>query len=197
MDFTILNRGERIAGIAGIALIIIEFLAWWGGGGFTGTVNGVAVGVESDITFSAWDAASFMDIIWFITGLSGIALALIAASDYEPGLPVAASAIATALGALSTLLIIYRLIDPPYDLSRKYGVFLGLIAAAGIAFGGWLAMQEEGTSFGGEADRFRGGGGTGTGGPGAGPPPPPPPPSNPPPPPSSPPPGSPPPSAGP
>lgn len=190
MDFMILNRGERIAGIAGIALIIIEFLAWWGGGGFVGSVNGVSVNVDATVSFSAWDAASFMDIIWFVTGLSGIAVALIAASDYEPGLPVAASAIATALGALSTLLIVYRLIDPPYDLSRKYGVFLGLIAAAGIAFGGWLAMQEEGTSFAGEADRFRGGG---PGGPGAGPPPPPPPP----PPAEQPPPSSPPPPSGP
>ena len=30
--------------------------------------------------------------------------------------------------------------------SRKFGVFLGLIAVAGIAIGGWMAMQEEGAS---------------------------------------------------
>jgi hypothetical protein len=186
MDFTVLNRGEKIAGVAGLALIIIEFLAWWGGPDLSATVNGIPVGFETGGSFSAWDAASFMDIIWFIAGLSGIGLAVLAASDYEAGFPVAASAVTTALGALATLLIVYRIIDPPYDLSRKYGVFLGLIAAAGVAYGGWLAMQEEGTSFSGEADRFRD---TGSGGPGAGPPaPPPPPPSSPPPPPSSPPP---------
>ena len=33
---------------------------------------------------------------------------------------------------------------------------VGLIAAAAIAYGGWRAMQEEGTSFSEEADRFRG-----------------------------------------
>ena len=42
------------------------------------------------------------------------------------------------------------------DVSRKIGVFLGLIAAVGIAYGGWRAMQEEGTSFGDQADRVGG-----------------------------------------
>jgi hypothetical protein len=181
MDFAALNRGEKIAGIAGLALIVIEFLAWWGGPSVSATVNGITVANFQGGSFSAWEAADFMDVIWFITGLSGIALALLAASDYDVGVPVAMSAVTTLLGALSTLLIVYRLIDPPYDLTRKYGVFLGLIAAAGVAFGGWLAMQEEGTSFAGEADRFRGGGsgGAGTGGTGAGAPPPPPPPPSP------------------
>ena len=57
------------------------------------------------------------------------------------------------------------------DVQRSYGLFLGLIATAGVAIGGWLAMQEEGASFGGEADRLGGG-------PGEPPPPPPPPPSS-------------------
>jgi hypothetical protein len=99
-------------------------------------------------------------------------------------LPVAASALTAGLGILATLLILYRIIDPPGDAAREFGVFLGLIAAAGIAVGGWLSMQEEGTTFAGEYDRFGGGpsdpgappppppaGGTGTGAP---PPPPPP-----------------------
>ena len=72
--------------------------------------------------------------------------------------------------------------------TRKIGVFLGLIAAAAVAVGGYMAMQEEGTSFSDEAGRFGGGGDAGTGAP-----PPPPPPSNPPP--SNPPPSNPPPSA--
>ena len=40
-------------------------------------------------------------------------------------------------------------------LDRAYGVFLGLIASAGIAYGGWRAMEEEGTSFGDQADRIQ------------------------------------------
>ena len=76
--------------------------------------------------------------------------------------PVAISAITAGLGILSVVLILFRIISPPdfgvgdfgdiagVDVGRKIGVFLGLIAAGGIAYGGWTAMQEEGTSF---ADR--------------------------------------------
>jgi hypothetical protein len=206
MDFTVLNRGEKIAGVAGILLILIMFIFDWFGLGISGTVQGFSFG---EATSNAWGSYGFTDIVLFLTALTAIALAFTAASDAEVGLPVALSAIVTALGVLSLILVVISIISPPdfgapdvsgLDHSRKIGVWLGLIAVAAVTIGGFLAMQEEGTSFAGEADRFRGGGtGTGTGGPGAGPPAPPPPPSSPPPPPSSPPPGSnpPPPSAGP
>ena len=99
---------------------------------------------------------------------------MLAAAQSSVQLPVAASAITAGLGILGTLFVLYRVIDPVEDLSREYGLFLGLVAVAGIAFGGWLAMQEEGTTFGGEADRLGGGGAA----PGTGPPAPPPPPSS-------------------
>jgi hypothetical protein len=205
MDFAALNRGEKIAGVAGIILILVMFIFDW----YSVKVAGTSVpnsGVD------AWDAYGFIDIILLLTALAAIGLALLAASDAEPGLPVAGSAIVCALGILAVVLILFRIIDKPggdvgalsnalggpeVSVSLSIGVFLGLISAAGIAVGGYLAMQEEGTSFAGEADRFRGGGsgGGGAGGTGAGaPPPPPPPPSQPP---STPPPSTPPPSGGP
>ncbi len=137
----------------------------------------------------------------FITALAAIGLAVIAASTAEVGLPVALSAIVAALGVLSLILVVISIISPPdfgvnvsgtgIDHERKIGVWLGLLAVIGVTAGGFLAMQEEGTSLAGEADRFHGGGpGGSAGGPGAGPPPPPtqppsaPPPSSGPPPPS-------------
>jgi hypothetical protein len=200
MDFMVLNRGEKIAGIAGVLLILIMFIFDWFGLGVGGAAGQFAsnLGVPHEVTGNAWDSYGFTDIVLFITALAAIMLAVLAASDNDVGLPVAMSAIVTALGILSLILVVISIISPPdfgapstegLDHSRKIGVWLGLISVAAITIGGYLAMQEEGTSFAGEADRFRGGG---TGGPGAGPPspPPPPPPSNPPPPPSSPPPPS-------
>ena len=64
------------------------------------------------------------------------------------------------------LLILFRIVDPPsfgsfggvsVDGTVEFGIFLGLIAAAGIAYGGYMAMKEEGTSFGDTADRLSGG----------------------------------------
>jgi hypothetical protein len=193
MDFTSLNRGEKIAGVAGILLILIMFIFDWFGLKVTGGVG--AFGVSAEGAKNAWGSYGFTDIILFITGLAAIGLALVAASDAEVGLPVALSAIVTALGVLSLILVIISIISPPdfgvnvsgtgIDHTRKIGVWLGLLSVIGVAVGGFLAMQEEGTSFGGEADRFRGGGAGPGGGPGASPPPPPPPP-----PPSAPPPSS-------
>jgi hypothetical protein len=99
-------------------------------------------------------------------------------ADLEP--PISLNTIVALLGALAVILILYRIIDPPggdslagvsVDITLKLGIFLGLVSAAGIAYGGYSAMREEGITFGDAADRLSGGpgagpgGGTGAGGP--------------------------------
>ncbi|TMK75069.1 MAG: hypothetical protein E6G49_02210 [Actinobacteria bacterium] len=154
------------------------FIFDWFGLKFTGAAGSLgSVSVEGGR--NAWGSYGFTDIVLFITALAAIGLALLAASDVEVGLPVALSAIVTALGILSLILVIISIISPPdfglnvsgtgIDHERKIGVWLGFLAVAAVTVGGYLAMQEEGTSLGSEVDRFRGGG---TGGPGAGPSPP-------------------------
>ena len=175
MDVSRLRQGEKIVGVAAILFIIIMFLQWWKADVGAVSVGGVVVGSASgSLGFNAWEPSSFMDIIWFLTALSGVALAYLAASQTSVSLPIAMSAITTGLGILSTLLIIIRIIDPPYSLSRSYGVFLGLIAMGAMTYGGWMAMQEEGTSFSDTRDRLQDRtGGPGSGGGGGGTPPPP------------------------
>ena len=182
MDLNRLTQGEKIAGGSGIALILIMFIFKW-----FGLKAGVG-GFAFEGSRNAWGSYGFIDIVLFITVVAAVGLAAIKASDADLGLPVAASAIVAGLGVLSVVLIIISIISPPdfgadlsgtgIDHTRKIGVWLGLIAAIGVAYGGWRAMQEEGTSFGDEAGRF-GGGDVGAGSP------PPPPSSTPPPPPSS------------
>ena len=174
MDVNRLGTGEKIAGASGIALILIMFIFKWFGlkagvGGFT---------VEG--SRNAWGSYGFIDIVLFITVVAAVGLAALKASDSDVGLPVAGSAIVAGLGILSVVLIIISIISPPdfganlsgtgIDHTRKIGVWLGLIAAIGVAYGGFRAMQEEGTSFGDQANRVGGGGSP----PAGGPPPPPP-----------------------
>ncbi len=189
MDVTRLTRGERIAGIAGLALFIIMFFSWFGSKAVSVSTPGGTFSVAGGaVTVNAWQSFSWIDLILFITVISAVALAVIRLTETRLDLPVAVSAVTAGLGALSTLLVLYRILNPIDDASRKFGIFLGLIAAGAVTYGGWLAMQEEGTTFGDQADRLRDRPG---GGPGAGPsPPPPPPPSGGPPPSSGPPPAS-------
>jgi hypothetical protein len=200
MELDRLSIGEKIAGVSAILLFIFMFLDWFGvevsgAAGFSGDVPGAGG--------SAWDALDFIPIVLIVTVVAALGLAVLRLTDstYEP--PVPASTVVAVLGAISVLLILFRIIDPPsfgdfggvsYDATLKVGIFLGLISAAGIAYGGYSAMQEEGITFGDAADHLSGGG---QGGDAAPPPPPaqqpPPPPQQPPsssvpPPPSSPPP---------
>jgi hypothetical protein len=166
MDINRLRTGEKIAAIAGIALLIIMFLTWFGiSQEDAGEISiesaedlaEVAAGLSASATelnLNAWESFSFIDIILLVTVVVAVGLAVATAMSRSVSLPVAASALTAGFGILSTLLILFRILDTPYDLGREFGVFLGLIAAAAIAYGGWRAMQEEGTTFAGEADRL-------------------------------------------
>ena len=163
MDVSRLNSGEKLAGAAGIALLLIMFIFDW----FT-----VDAGFGFEFGGNAWDTMELIRFILLLAALSGIALAVVAANQTEVDLPVALSAITAGLGILGVVLVAYRIISPPdggagdlVDVGRGIGVFLGLIAVGGVAAGGWMAMQEEGASFSGPP----------SGGGAAAPPPPPPP----------------------
>ena len=165
MDTNRLNQGEMIAAVSAIALLLIMFIFKW----FGVDVGGAFGGVSLSASVNAWEAFGFIDIILFITVLVAVGGAVMTANAQSVNMPVAISALTAGLGILSVLLILYRIIDPPgpggvggVDVGLRAGVFLGLIAAGGIAYGGWTAMKAEGTSFSEQGDRLqnRGGGGS-------------------------------------
>jgi len=182
MDVDKLNTGEKIAGVSAVLLFVVMFFDWFGvevsgSNGFSGAVPGAGG--------SAWDALDFIPIVLVIT----IVVALVNAflrlsdSDYEP--PVSMNVAVAVLGGLSTLLVLFRIIDPPgfgtfggvsIDATLEFGIFLGLVTAAGIAYGGYRGMQEEGSTFSGTADRLSGSGPSDPPPPPSSTPPPPPPP---------------------
>lgn len=184
MDLDRMSTGEKIADASAVLLFIFMFFEWFsidvsGGEGFI-TVSGGA---------NAWEAFDVIDIVLLLAVVAAVAVAVVRLTDalFEP--PVSLNAIVAVLGGVAVLLVLYRIIDPPnfgadvpgVDISPSIGAFLGLIAAAGIAYGGYRAMQEEGTTFADVGDQFSGGRGPGTGGPTQPPsqsPPPPPPPTS-------------------
>jgi hypothetical protein len=198
MDLNRLTQGEKIAGTSAILLFIFMFFEWYGV-----SVSGGGETIASGSGGNAWDTLDFIPILLLIGIIATLAVLFIEGSDTDVDLPVHGAAIVTVVGVISTLLILFRIIDTPtfasfggvsVEGSVKFGIFLSLIAAGGMAFGGWRTMQEEGTTFGDAADRLSGGSGGDSppsSQPGAPPPPPastpppPPPPSGGPPPPSN------------
>jgi hypothetical protein len=168
-----LSPGEQVAGIAGTALILIMFLFAWYGFDVPG-----ANGLDAFDAYSDW-----VNIILILAAFSGISLALF--GSHMARVSISLSVITTVLGGLSAVVIFIYILSPPgipgigeatfdIELTREFGVWLGLIAAIGVAIGGYLAMQEEGTSFAGAADSLSGAPGAGPGGGAQAPPPPPP-----------------------
>jgi hypothetical protein len=151
MDFSKLRRGELIAGVSAVALFIFMFFSWFGVPGVNKAVEqarqfGIPTVGNIDATANAWQSFDFVDIVLFVTVIAAAGMAALRASDNRLNLPLSISAIVAGLGALSTLLVLYRVVNPVGnpDLDRKSGLFLGLIAAAGVAYGGYRTMQDEG-----------------------------------------------------
>jgi hypothetical protein len=141
LDSSRLRSEDLIAGASGLALLVVMFLPWYG----------VDVAGFSE-SWNAWKALSFIDLLLFLAALLAIGYAVAkAAGALPPDVPWAT--LVTAAGAAAVLLILFRIIDMPtpdvpsiaqgtIDFGRKIGLFLGLVAAAGIAYGGWRAMGE-------------------------------------------------------
>jgi hypothetical protein len=139
-----LGVGEIVAGISGLALFVFMFLPWYG----IDSVSGF--GVSADV--SAWEAFSFVDVLLFLVAVVVVGLVIVQMAETTPDMPAPPAQIITVAGIVALVLILFRLIFTPgvdiggvdidVDLGRKIGVFLGLIAAAGIAYGGWRASNE-------------------------------------------------------
>ena len=156
-----LSTGEKISAGSAILLFVVMFFDWFGvevSGvpGFGGTINGSGG--------SAWDALDVIPLFLMLAIVCALAVAVVRLTDADLELSISLNAIVAAVGALACLLILYRIVFPPdfgsfggvsVDATLKLGIFLGLIAAAGIAYGGYSAMRAEGLTFDDAADRLK------------------------------------------
>jgi hypothetical protein len=163
VDLKKLLKGEMVIGIAGIILFLDSFLAWFGVkiGGSKGTEN-------------AWS----FTLPLFAT-LIGIAMVvLVALRAFGVVLPDKVGnfgfRLIYLLGGLAFLLVLLKLIvGPNYNTgglggalgiskTREIGAYIGVLCAAGLAVGGFMAAKESG-----DLDTLgnlsKGGGGTGGG----------------------------------
>jgi hypothetical protein len=156
-----LRTGEAIYLVAAILLFVLMFFDWYGVTWKNGpeSIGGVSALVAGG---SAWQTLEVLPLFLMLTiaVAVGAALLRLSGSDWKPAIPPAAAV--CALGLLAALGILGRMISTPdlggegiaYGVDLELGIFLALAAALGIAYGGWRAMTDEGTSFGGVAKRL-------------------------------------------
>lgn len=147
-----LSNGEKIAAGAALQLLVFMFLDWFRGE----NPDVLLFGVERN----AWEPLGFIRIVLATTIAVALGVAVLRLTNAVRQSPLWAHALIVILGAVSTFLILFRILYPPdlgslRDVSGivviegtvQLAAFLGLLAAAGVAFGGWRALQEDGVSF--------------------------------------------------
>jgi hypothetical protein len=109
------------------------------------------LGISATGGANAWQAYSLIDVILALICIVTVGTALLSASGSGASEDFPLGAITAGLGGFALILILFRIVDPPnlgeasgveFDVSLKIGIFLGLISAAGIVFGGYAAMTE-------------------------------------------------------
>jgi hypothetical protein len=127
-----LNSGEQIAAGSALALLVCMFFGWFN------------FGFE---TLNAWESLHFISPVLAVVIALTLAIAGMKAAGRDLGDIPTGSVIFTS-GCLALLLILFRLIDPvsfhggegfETSGSVEAGIFLALLAAGGIAGGGYLA----------------------------------------------------------
>jgi hypothetical protein len=139
-----LGAGELIAGASGVLLLGAMFLPWYG----RETDIAGAVVTES---WTAWQSLSAIAVLLFTIGMAAIAVPVGRALWASPERFRDDRALVI-LGLLGMVLVLFRLVDTPIagidlqpgdsiDSSRGAGIFLALLATAGIAYGGRRAAR--------------------------------------------------------
>jgi hypothetical protein len=160
MELSKLRRGELIAAIGGIVLLItLFFLDWYAVDVNISTPFGdIGGGAE----FGAWDGQGFTgtiaNLVILAAAIAAVGLAIVTATSRTVALPVAASALTAGLGIGAVVMVALRMLFQPGEnefIELRFGIWLALISSAVIAYGGWEAMKEEGTSFEDARDQLR------------------------------------------
>src|ERR671935_1473674 len=128
--------GERLTWVSGLVLAVSAFTDWYAGSGAIGPT----------IAVIGWHTGTLGKLVFFI-GLAVLALAALAEAGVElpPAFPE--SLIVIALGSLSTIFVLIRLISIPDEFlpagGRGIGIWISLLASLAVIGAGLLRASEE------------------------------------------------------
>ena len=127
--------GFRLTWVSGLVLAISAFTDWYVGSGPGPTTSVIG-----------WHTGALGKLVFFI-GLAVLALVILRESGIELPATVPESLVVIALGALSTVFVLIRLISVPDEFfgwrGRGIGIFISLLASLIVIVAGLLRAGEE------------------------------------------------------
>ena len=142
------GRGDRLAApgvwaaadqltwLSGLILSVSAFTDWYAGSGSVGPTIGVI----------GWHTGTLGKLVFFI-GLAVVALVALREAGIELPPTVPDSLVVIALGSLSTIFVLIRLISIPDEFlpasGRGIGIWISLLASLAVIAAGLLRASEE------------------------------------------------------
>lgn len=140
-----LRRGELIAGVGAAVLLVAMFALPWYGLSGAAQRTGQALGLSTSV--DSFNGLTTLRWLMLVTIAVTLALVVLQGACRAPALPVSLSAIATVLGAVTSLALIYRVLitlpGPSGLLGAKPGAYLGLVSVLGLTAGAFMSLREE------------------------------------------------------
>ena len=127
--------GQMLTWVSGLILAISAFTDWYVGSGPGPTTSVIG-----------WHTGALGKLV-FVIGLAVLALVILREAGIELPATVPESLVIIALGALSTIFVLIRLISVPDEFfgwrGRGIGIFISLIASLVVIAAGLLRAGEE------------------------------------------------------
>ena len=136
--------GDVLAGVGGLALPVVMFVPWYR------FLPGQSVGTrnipDNETVQNAWQALTLTLVPLVLVALLGIALLATTLFERTQAWPVAAQVFTVTFGAIASLWLVIRLINPPGDnlfATRLWGSYVGTALVLAITAGAWSSMRDE------------------------------------------------------
>jgi hypothetical protein len=131
-DASSVKRSTWLTGGGAVVLLISTFFSW----------GKVSLGPIT-LNVSGWDTGALGKLVFF-AALIAIILVVIDYMKVDVSqMPVPVPLALVGAAAAGLLFVILRFLFMPDGLSRAWGLYLAIIAAAVLAYGAWLKLQED------------------------------------------------------
>jgi len=143
MTLSKVRAGDVLAGVGGVALLVVMFVPWYDF--IPGPYTGSRFIPDNDTTQSAWQALTVSLVPLVLVALLGITLLATTAFQRTQAWPVASQVFTALVGPIASLWILLRLVNPPgpnFAADRLWGAWLGFALVLAITAGAWWSMRD-------------------------------------------------------